>query len=462
MLRLSSSQGMRTGPCDSFQGLLHTTELMDKMFDNWESAAWVTWDKQCTISLNSMGLPFARWLQEKKANHQCSQNCYAGLPGLKGAMAGLKLSSRLTGGINTSPSHRTESSSCRSEKTVKTDKTWIVQHIAPLREQRADGVLELRPETAETAGRSKSSWDPPNLAAYLQHRPEVKEENYLRERTMQRGPAPPLGHSVQHVIDTVRATRARREAVAVSADAKDQTKDREAGSPRGSPRSPRSPYGPRSPRRSTLLDQLLQQQVLGKSSRSPSAGCNGHGYPIPDAVGTSLEAPLPTSSRLSIPVLHRSGRGMAHLLGRPLEVVQEEFEAFSESVGSRSRPTAHSTPRVADLPAKVKWETLLASREASRQAAGCSTGCPTGCPTTYLLKDRFKTCKISRSIMASRFSEPSDPGLSDLMLQECTWCRAALPATAARSEGLIQCPSCHRSFDGRKAKMSMFGGEGLL
>ena len=29
---------------------------------------------------------------------------------------------------------------------------------------------------------------------------------------MQRGPAPRLGHSVQHVIDTVRATRARREA----------------------------------------------------------------------------------------------------------------------------------------------------------------------------------------------------------------------------------------------------------
>ena len=64
---------------------------------------------------------------------------------------------------------------------MKTDKTWIVQHIAPLREQRADGPLELRPETAETAGHSKSSWDPPNLAAYLQHRPELKEENYLRE-----------------------------------------------------------------------------------------------------------------------------------------------------------------------------------------------------------------------------------------------------------------------------------------
>lgn len=279
---------------------------------------------------------------------------------------------------------------------------------------------------------------------------------------MQRGPAPRLGHSVQHVIDTVRATRARRESGAVSADAnaKNETKDREAGSPRGSPRSPRSPYAPRSPRRSTLLDQLLQQQVLGKSSRSPgspespgSAGWNG-GYPMPDAPGTSLEAPLPTSS-LSIPVLHRSGRGMTHLLGRPLEVVQEEFEAFSESVGSRSRPvTIHSTPRVADLPAKVKWETLLASREASRQTAGC--------PTKYLLKDRFKTCKISSSIMASRFSEPSDPGLSDLMVQECTWCRAALPATAAsRSEGVVQCPSCHRSFDGRKAKMSMFGGEGL-
>lgn len=361
-----------------------------------------------------------------------------------------------------------ESSSCRSEKTVKTDKTWIVQHVAPLREQRADGPLELRPETAETAGHSKSSWDPPNLAAYLQHRPELKEENYLRERTMQRGPAPRLGHSVQHVIDTVRATRARREAGAASADAngKDEAKDRE-GSPRGSPRSPRSPYAPRSPRRSTLLDQLLQQQVLGKSSRSPgspgspgggSAGCNGYsGYPIPDATGT-LEAPLPSTSSLSIPVLHRSGRGMAHLLGRPLEVVQEEFEGFSESVGSRSRPsrpvTIHSTPRVADLPAKVKWETLLASREA-RQTAGC--------PTTYLLKDRFKTCKISSSIMASRFSEPSDPGLSDLMLQECTWCRAALPATAARSEqGVVQCPSCHRSFDGRKAKVSMFGGEGLL
>ena len=49
------------------------------------------------------------------------------------------------------------------------------------------------------------------------------------ERTMQRGPAPRLGHSVQHVIDTVRATRARREAGAASADAngKDEAKDRD-------------------------------------------------------------------------------------------------------------------------------------------------------------------------------------------------------------------------------------------
>lgn len=37
-----------------------------------------------------------------------------------------------------------------------------------------------------------------------------------KERAMQRGPAHRLGHSVQHVIEAVRATRARREAVAIA------------------------------------------------------------------------------------------------------------------------------------------------------------------------------------------------------------------------------------------------------
>jgi len=323
-----------------------------------------------------------------------------------------------------------DSKSCRTEKTektVKSEKTWIVQRLAPLREQRVDGSLDV----PSRGGTAKSAWDPPNLAGYLHQGPEVKEENYLQEQSMQRGPAPRLGHSVQHVIDTVRATRARRAREARSASsASSEAKDR-AGSPlRG---SPKSPYGkPRSPaRRSTLLDQLLQQHVLDESSLRTGQG--SHGY-LPDP-----------PDNLSIPVLQRS-RGMAHLVGRPLEVVQEYAEAsdsdFCSSRSHRSRRPA-STPRVADLPAKVKWEALLATREARAT--------PSAEPATYLLKDRLKPgCQISSSILSARFSEPMDSDASDFMLWECTWCRTALPAHFQRSDGFIHCPSCHRSFDGKK------------
>jgi len=337
-----------------------------------------------------------------------------------------------------------DSNSCRkekTEKTVKSEKTWIVQRLAPLREQRADGSLDV----PSRGGTAKSAWDPPNLAGYLHQGPELKEENYLQEQSMQRGPAPRLGHSVQHVIDTVRATRARRarEARSTVSSASSEAKDR-AGSPlRG---SPKSPYGrPRSPspRRSTLLDQLLQQHVLEESSLRTGHG--SHGY-LPDPAD-------PTPDNLSIPVLQRS-RGMAHLVGRPLEVVQEEYaEAFSDSdfCSSRRSRRPASTPRVADLPAKVKWETLLATREARAP--------PSAEPATYLLKDRLKPgCQISSSILSARFSEPMDSDASDFMLWECTWCRTALPAHFQRSDGFIHCPSCHRSFDGKKARMSFFGG----
>ena len=219
---------------------------------------------------------------------------------------------------------------------------------------------------------------------------------------------------------------------------------------RRSPRSPRSPYGQRSPRRKTLLDQLLQRS----KSRDGSHGYSGSqsGYSSHSSHSSSSHSSL-------IPVLHRSGR-VTHLLGRPLEVVQEVQEEFSdESDFTSTRRAAQSTPRVADLPAKVKWDTLLATREVSQQTVGC--------PATYLLKDRLKTRQISSSIMASRFSEPSDPGLSDLMVRECTWCRAALPANVAAAESercsFVRCPTCHRRFDGRKAKTNIFGGpDGIL
>ena len=54
MLR-SSSQGIGTGPCDSFQGLLHNIIDGQGCF-LFENAAWVTWDKQFSIYLNSINL----------------------------------------------------------------------------------------------------------------------------------------------------------------------------------------------------------------------------------------------------------------------------------------------------------------------------------------------------------------------------------------------------------------------
>ena len=72
-----------------------------------------------------------------------------------------------------------DSNSCRTEKTektVKSEKTWIVQRLAPLREQRADGSLDV----PSRGGTAKSAWDPPNLAGYLHQGPELKEENYLQ------------------------------------------------------------------------------------------------------------------------------------------------------------------------------------------------------------------------------------------------------------------------------------------
>ena len=69
-----------------------------------------------------------------------------------------------------------DSKSCRTEKTVKSEKTWIVQRLAPLREQRADGSLDV----PSRGGPAKSAWDPPNLAGCLHQGPEIKEENYLQ------------------------------------------------------------------------------------------------------------------------------------------------------------------------------------------------------------------------------------------------------------------------------------------
>ncbi|CAK9106613.1 unnamed protein product [Durusdinium trenchii] len=278
------------------------------------------------------------------------------------------------------------------------ERTWIVQHLVPLRRNSSSssGSGQSRPSRGT---RRSWEWDPPDLAGYLASHPQLEEEVILTEISGSQAPAHRLGHSVQHVHETVQATRAKWAAEA-QAEAAAENEARRP-SPRSSPRSPSSPHpwSPKRARKQNLLGQLLQQQVLNGSALRPE------------------------QEQLTIPGMSRR---RALRLGGPLEVVQEEkSQTFSDSEALAStrlhatsdsnsgRVAASAPPRVADLPPKVKWATLLRSREAHPHPGPSP-------PATYLLKDRLKTgCQITSSIMAPRLEDV--PDLSTLVLRSCPW-----------------------------------------
>eukprot|EP00913_Durusdinium_trenchii_P001733 g1604.t1 len=216
------------------------------------------------------------------------------------------------------------------------ERTWIVQHLVPLRRNSSSssGSGQSRPSRGT---RRSWEWDPPDLAGYLASHPQLEEEVILTEISGSQAPAHRLGHSVQHVHETVQATRAKWAAEA-QAEAAAENEARRP-SPRSSPRSPSSPHpwSPKRARKQNLLGQLLQQQVLNGSALRPEQEPN---WCEDEVVQEEKSQTFSDSEALASTRLH----------------------ATSDS--NSGRVAASAPPRVADLPPKVKWATLLRSREA--------------------------------------------------------------------------------------------------
>ncbi|CAJ1352071.1 unnamed protein product [Effrenium voratum] len=298
------------------------------------------------------------------------------------------------------------------EEAVEVEKTWIVQHLAPLREQRekASSCSLLRPSRCESMRSAPNlRWGSPDLASGVQQYPQSLREEGMRGLPVQDVQTslavPQLGRSVQSVMEVVRAERARRlaeeEHLAALAKAAAESALRKAepqppASPAAEPEvdSPRFPPLPKSPRKPSLLDHLLTQQVLNESSlRSPANSSPGRTRRPSDPCG--------------------------------LEVVRE--------CPSQECP---ELPRVADLDAKVKLDTLLANRRAQRPSSPCAV-------SAYLLKDRLSLgCRISRSVTGG-YKGQAEPA----QVRHCIWCRSPLPCAAVGRDGLVFCPNCRHSFD---------------
>ncbi|CAE7426200.1 HERC1 [Symbiodinium natans] len=314
-------------------------------------------------------------------------------------------------------------------RELPVERTWIVRHIGPLREQK-----ETRSRaTPRSSAACFSDWGPPDLASNLElaQSPLPLSECGMRGQPVQTiSPALGAETSVKHVQEVIRAEKARRERPACAEPETLEEEVPEAPAPEEAPEASEPQDVPETSRKLSLLEQLLQQQVLNESSLRRD---------LPQQTlhpGTALRdrnCRPPTAERHATVTGPCVGCGTLH-------VVREEFpENFprTASAPSRSRRSSEPVPKVANVGAKVKLDRLIANRAATRAAASTSSCLRAACKVQA--KSGYQ---IVESVISSRQSESGDAA-EESMVRHCVWC---------------SCPCPLWRFDLRKVRPTPLGG----
>lgn len=349
-------------------------------------------------------------------------------------------------------------------RQLPVERTWIVRHLNPLREQRDRSCdVEVRPRaTPRSSVGNFNDWGPPDLAGHLELvREPLPLSSGMRGQPVHCiNPATGTDSSVKHVKQVVREEKARRERRArgepetptVTEEEQEEEENPEASAaPEDAlPEAQRDvPEAQASPaRKQSLLEQLLQQQVLNESSLRrflPQQTL------CPTTALRDLNSRPPAAERPASAGGHCAGCGGLH-------VVREEFpENFPRTActAARSRRKSEPVPKVANVGVKVKLDRLVANRAATRATRAATSQ---SCLHAACRASAKSGYQIVESVMSSRFSEPSGTE-EESMVRHCMWCGHPVPLwRSPETDGTVDCPNCGRRFDLRKAKTTPLGG----